>query len=393
MAHLLIGWELGHGMGHIMPLRMLAEELLRRNHRLTFIVRDPATAQRALADLPVVWLAAPRVRYRPWELTRTDCYSQLLGNTGFREPEKLESSVGGWIGLLEYLKPDAALLEFSPSAMVACHILGVPFAMQGTGFFCPPADRENFGVMHPRMPVDARRAEDDALLACINGVVSQYGAATLSHISELYALARHTILTTFRELDHFQRGEEARFSGVWVPHQETAPVWPKGDGKKLFAYLNARPGVDRVLKMLSRSGLPTLVVCAGLTREHQRPFESDTCHFPQSLLDMRRLAREADLGIFHGNHSSTATFLLAGTPGLQLPIYMEQLIFARRVKAFGASELATLDRPDRIAEALNRMISSPEYAKAAGRFAERYEDFDQDREIGLAADQLESRLL
>ena len=51
MAHLVVGWELGHGMGHIMPLRMLAEVLLEKGHQLTFIVRDVSAAQRALEGL------------------------------------------------------------------------------------------------------------------------------------------------------------------------------------------------------------------------------------------------------------------------------------------------------------------------------------------------------
>lgn len=393
MAHLVIGWELGHGMGHIMPLRMIAEQLLQRGHRLTVIGRDSAACARALSDLPLTWLAAPVVRYRPWELTRTDCYSQLLGNVGFRDVEKLSASVGGWTGLLRELKPDAALLEFAPSAMLACHVLEVPFALQGNGFFCPPVSVDDFGLMNPKMAAAERLEEDRLLLDSINQVAADYRTPPLAHISELYRLARHTVLTTFAELDHFSRQDNSHFSGIWVPRQTQQPLWPDASGKRLFAYLNARPGVERVLTMLAGSGLPTLIACSGLSAEQRAPFETASCHFLDTLVDMPALAAQADLGVFHGNHSSSAQFLLAGTPSLQLPIYMEQLMFARRVKQLGGCEIATLDQPERINQALNLLISVPHYRAAAERFAARHADHDQDREIRLAADMIEQRLL
>jgi len=353
-----------------------------------------------LHDLPVTWLQAPQVRYQPWELTRTDCYSQLLGNIGFNEPVKLGSSVSGWTALLKALKPDAALLEFAPSAMVACRILEIPYVLQGNGFFCPPPFADDFGIMQPKMPAAVRRAEDTALLDSVNEVLTRFQGKNLGHISELYAAAQHTILASFVELDHFQRGDTQRFSGVWVPHQSAKAVWPKAGkniskqaaSKRIFAYLNARPGVDKVMNMLSRSGVPTLIFCGELAEKYRKPFMTESCQFLDGLVDMRQLAQEADLGVFHGNHSSSALFLLAGTPTLQLPLYMEQLMFAKRVRALSAGEVVTMDQPNRIAEALTIMLNADVYTNAAASFAEKYRDFDQRTEIHAAADALEAAL-
>lgn len=392
MSHLVVGWELGHGMGHIMPLRMVAEQLLARGHRLTFIVRDVAVAERALEGLDVRWLQAPKVTYRPWELTRTDCFSQLLGNIGFRDPEKLAATVAGWSGLLNALKPDAVLLEFAPSAMIACYREGIPFALQGNGFFCPPVAAPSFGVMNPKMPDALKQKEDAALLENINTVLAGSDASPLSSLAELYRQSRHDLLTSFSELDHFCRPKPATFHGVWVPEVKVSPRWPKQKGKRVFAYLTARPGVDKVLAMLSKSGLPTLIYCAGVEGKFRAPFENENCRFLDGLVDLRKLAEQADLGVFHGNHSSTALFLLAGTPTLQIPLYMEQLMFARRVKALGAGEIATLDQPQRIAAALNALLSGASYLENCRLFAERYRDFNQAEEICAAADALEAAL-
>lgn len=393
MAKLVIGWELGNGMGHIMPLRMIAESLLKRSHHITFIVRDVSSAEKALRGLPVKWMQAPQVRYQPWEMTRTDCYSQFLGNIGFRDIDKLHASTQGWISLLRLLKPDAALLEFAPSAMLACHIENIPTVLQGNGFFCPPADNpDQFGIMQKKLPDEMRAAEDAALLDSVNAVIAIYQGKPFSHISELYAGASATLLTTFQPLDHFERKDSTDFYGVWVPTQSAHASWPKGDGKRIFAYLTARPGVDNVLRMLAASNLPTLIYCNGLSEKYRIPFVSERCHFIDSLVDIRELAKQADFGIFHGNHSTSALFLLHGVPSLQIPLYMEQLMFAQRIKAIGAGEIATLDQPQRIAAALNALLTTSDYKTQADKFAKDNKHFDQEKQICRAADRVEAVL-
>lgn len=391
MAHLVVGWELGHGMGHIMPLRMLAEVLLEKGHQLTFIVRDVSAAQRALEGLDVAWLQTPQVTYRPWEMTRTDCYSQLLGNIGFRDPEKLMSTVAGWRSLLKALQPDAALLEFAPSAMIACYVEDIPFALQGNGFFCPPADGEAFGVISKKISESQRNKEDTMLLASINTVIGDCKPA-LEHVSDLYRLSRLNVLTSFRELDHFSRDNDENFRGVWVPSIPISPRWPKGGGKRIFAYLTPRPGVDKVLAMLSRTGLPTLVYCPGVEGKFRAPFENQNCRFLDGLVDIKKLAEQSSVGIFHGNHSSTAMFMLAGTPTMQIPLYMEQLMFARRIKDLGTGEIATLDQPQRIAAGLNAILSNPDYGERARGFSGQYRDYDQHVAIRQAATDLDVAL-
>lgn len=393
MAHLVIGWELGHGMGHLMPLRMISEALLAHGHRLTFLVRDPAAAQKALAGLPVQWLQAPLIPYHPWELGRTDCYADLLANIGLGNPERLAAAVDGWRALFAALRPDAALLEFAPSAMLACHLDRLPFAIQGNGFFCPPPHQQPFGVLNPQQPVAAREAAERQLLDVFNTLLAQSGTAALAGLHELYALARCEVLTTFAELDHFTGRDSAHYSGAWLPHQEARATWPAGNGPRIFAYLMPRPGMEHLLQMLGRSGLPTLVYGAGMGASVRARFATPTCQFLDGLVDVQQLAAEADLGIFHGAHSTTAAFLLAGKPSLQVPLYMEQLLFARRVRALGAAEIATLDQPELMAAALNRLVTSNAGRQGAAAFAARYRDFDAQAAIAAAADRVIASLL
>ena len=385
MARILIGWELGHGMGHVMPLRMIARHFLDAGHELAFVVRDLVVAEKLLADLPVTCYPAPLLHTQSWELGRTDCFSQLLANVGLADQGKLAAGLSGWLTLMDKLAPDAALLEFAPTAMLACHIRNIPFAIQGNGFYCPPSHTDGFGIMNQKLPEPERLGHDERVRQCINAVLAEQGATPLETLADLYRLPSLTLLATFAELDHFPDRGEADYYGVWVPREGEPPVWPETKGPKVFAYLVGRPDIEPLLKMLSQSGLPTLIFLSGLPDAARKRYSTASCAFVDRLLDLRQLASEADLGVFHGNHSSTAIFLQAGTPTLQIPLYMEQMLFARRVRACRAGEIATLDNPKRIAEALNVMLSAPVYRQEAGEFAARYREHDMEQSTKRAA--------
>ena len=58
MARFLLAWELGGGMGHVVPLAQVAEPLVQRGHEVHFVLRDLSAARAGLGALA----SAPRVR-------------------------------------------------------------------------------------------------------------------------------------------------------------------------------------------------------------------------------------------------------------------------------------------------------------------------------------------
>ena len=75
--------------------------------------------------------------------------------------------------------------------------------------------------------------------------------------------------------------------------------------------------------------------------------------------------------VLNGTHGSTAAVLLAGKPVVQLPIYLEQVVLARRTAALGAGRLASRADPRAVAAAVEEVHANPAYRAAAGRFARR----------------------
>jgi hypothetical protein len=59
MATILLAWELGGGLGHVMSMRPLAEGLARRGHRVVAVLRDLSSARDFITHPAVICLQAP----------------------------------------------------------------------------------------------------------------------------------------------------------------------------------------------------------------------------------------------------------------------------------------------------------------------------------------------
>ncbi len=119
MAKILFTWELGGGLGHVVPYLGVIAGLQRRGHRVTFALRDPTRASALLAPRGVRCLPAP-IRTRP--ITRRVVlmctFADILYNCGFDEPDLLRGLVEAWRGLFELTKPDMVVFDHSPTALL-----------------------------------------------------------------------------------------------------------------------------------------------------------------------------------------------------------------------------------------------------------------------------------
>ena len=279
MATILLTWELGGGLGHLMNLRPIAAELPRRGHRVVAALRDLSLAHRVLGESGVVFLQAPFKHQHMHEIQPCCTFAHILHNIGFSDVDELSTMLSAWKQLLDFVQPDLIVFDHSPTALLAAR----GFAAKGIDW-----DRlfrssehqsaaEPAHLAHRRSDAIAGRriagSRDDERRAW------RVGQPPLERVAELFADVDENFLLTFRELDCYDRPPETEYFGMWTGHIGEPPQWPAGPGRKIFGYLKPFPELPKLLHELQRSANPTLLYAPGIDPRLRKQFENPTLRF------------------------------------------------------------------------------------------------------------------
>ena len=395
MATLLLTWELGGGLGHLMRLLPLARGLHEQGHCVVAVLRDLSRAHKAFGGLDVVCLQAPiktRAGTPRFDPPRT--FAHILWNSGFGESDELLAMTAAWKSLYDYVRPDLIVFDHSPTALLAARGFAAKKAVIGTGFCCPP-DVSPMPDLRPWLSEDSRRLGDDEnrVLDNVNRVLASRGQSPLEQLAQLYREVDESFLTTFKEFDTYYGHRSAvHYWGAWPGPGGKEPTWPGGQGKRVFAYVKPFPALPRLLSQLNAARCPTLVAGDGLDSGLQTRFRSPTLCFADEPLDLAAVGRQCDLAVLNGTHGATVSMLLAGKPMLQLPLWLEQAHNSLRACHLGAAECANIAKPQQTLEALGRLLHGTTYEEAARGFATRYAHFSPEQQTERLAAALASLL-
>lgn len=383
MAKILLTWELGGGLGHLVNLKPFADGLARRGHQVFAAFKDLTRVGDVFATENVTYLQAPILSRRLDEhVLRPFTFAHILHNCGFGDLDTLRRLTQGWKDLFDRRRPDLVVLDHSPVALFAARVLGVPRCHVGTGFFTPrpvwplPAFRRNW----PSTPEELVLGEQ-RVLSHMNALLAVWGQPPLARVSDLYAEVEKNFLATFPELDHYGRREDGRYVGAWPMGIGLAPDWPPVPGPRIYAYLKPGLGVGPVLDALSGVSASALVYVPGLRGEAIARHQSSRLRILDAPLELRQVGRECDLAILNGNHGTTVAMLLSGKPTLHVPIHLEQALFVRAVERLGAGVRLDPARPETIGPALGAAIDGDGLRGGAVKFAQRYAGYDPDAAI------------
>jgi UDP:flavonoid glycosyltransferase YjiC (YdhE family) len=391
MGTVLMTWELGAGLGHLVRLLPIAQGLLERGHRVYAAVRDLAAAQSVFGSGLLSVLQAPiQVRLSSGQIEKPFTFAHILQNFGFSDERDLAGRLEAWTELYRLVKPDLILFDHSPTALMAARGLPARKALIGSGFFCPPDEYPMPNLRGWLQPdLEQMRKDEDAVLAGMNHLLEQRRQPTLERITQLYAQVDENFLVTFAELDHYPNRKGASYWGAWTKISGKAPQWPQGPGPRIYAYFKQFEQLEATLKVLADLPASILIYSDGINAALQKRFTSDKLRFENSRLDLEEIGRTCDLAILNGNHGTTISLLMKGRPILQLPISLEQALLSLAVEKFGAALGADIKRPAHVERRLREMLNSKRFAAAARRFAEKYSSFDAEQQAKLIVQRLE----
>ena len=374
MARILMCWELGGDPGHVARMKPLAEALHERGHRVSFVVREPLSADRLLDPARFPWFQAPYQSAGVPSPLPTRSFASVLHNTGFHSEPALLGRLHAWRNLYTRLEADLLVFDHSPTAPLAARGLKTRRVVMGTGFGIPPD-------VSPLPPFDAAdqspeiAATERRVLGTANAALQALGQSPVARLAEIYS-AQAQVFFTFQELDHYGAREGAEYWGITQQDAGIPTAWPGGPGKRVFAYLKPFKTLPDLLNTLQESGQPTLIYLSEGTEQARRQFRGGNLAFAARPVDLNVAFAKADLVVCHAGHGTVSAALLKGKPLLLLPLNMEQRMLAARVVEMGAGMAAPALAPEGMRQKFQRLLAEPTFSEAAKGFAERHADFD-----------------
>lgn len=369
MARILLAWELGGGLGHIVPLARMGKALARAGHDCAYVLRDLARAH-ALLDVRTSCLyQAPLFLPEHRTGTVAHTFADILGNIGYRRPGALTGLLSAWRRIYADFRPDLVVLDHAPTAQAALRGLGMPSIMlAASGFTLPPAVTPLPGLRSDPPDTPAARQQREAeITASLNAALGALDVPEVAFIGQLFE-AKARVLFSIPELDPYEARSDVEYWGPIEAAAGVQPEWPPGGGKKIFAYLGNFPTRGALLDAVAAIGQPALVCASGMDAAACAALSRGTLRLSPRLFDVGRVLDECDLVITHGG-TLACSALLAGKPMLTLPLHLEQQLTATKIQSLGASLNAPRLAPAGMRGKLDRLLNEPAFGIAARRFA------------------------
>ncbi|MDX2220452.1 MAG: hypothetical protein SF172_15655 [Burkholderiales bacterium] len=386
---LLFAWELGAGTGHVSPYIPLLQCLQARGWEITVAVRDTAEVASLVRSHEFTLLQAPvSTRLFPGLDSTSYNYTETLLHFGYGDPQTLRGLSEAWVSLCDLVRPDLILCSAAPTLQFVAQCLGIPHAMIGSGYNCPPATRP-LPLFRDWAPgVEQRLQNAEATVGSVLSTVREQVFRRTGPLSIQQLLSDSpAFLCTFHELDHYPAREAgAEYCGILSARRYPALAEAPCD---VFAYLRGAQG-ETVVSALAQSKLRALVYWPDAPDAAYQRFASEHLTISPRAVKLDQVIGGCRFVIGYGSHHLTAEALLAGKPLLLLPNHLEQELTCRAVERMGAgiSNLgkARRQKPGRL---LTQMIEDESLHAAAQAFAAQYEGWSAERSTEALAEHCE----
>ncbi|MDM4769332.1 glycosyltransferase [Solimonas sp. SE-A11] len=386
MKRILLAWELGGGYGHVAIMRGVAQALRELGHECVFAVRELRPAEEYLPPELGTVLQAPRTPIQARSPVRIQTsYASLLHNTGFDDPIDLAGRLRAWIGLLRASRIDAVLANHAPVALLAARAVGLPRGQFGASFVIPP-QASPFPGFQPQLQVkdSVLRHNEAEVLRALNQALERLRLSPLEKLQQIFEDC-HTRIFGYPELDAYGAASRETGAHMGIADQSygEVPQWPAMPGPRVLAYLRPFAHLDALMQALQASRLNLLVRISDMSPDKLRAFERPGLTITGRSIHLRQAAEACDAMVHYGPDGTTAEMLLAGKPGLLVPLDVEKVLLTGRAQQLGAVLASGSNDPRQIGQLLERLVEDQDLRRNAEAFAARHRG--QDRNAILPA--------
>lgn len=382
--HVVLAWELGAALGHVMGFRPLVVGFLARNYHVTIVGRNLSSIQQIFSDLDVAYYQSPIfLSERHEHLKVTHCYSDIIHDLGYQSEHSLLGLVKGWCNLFELIKPDLVICDHSPTALLASMCIGLKTCTFGNGFFVPPDSPQPimFKAVDEliKKQVNKRYCK---VIDNINSVLKRYKQKPIEILFDLFRSSEH-FLCTFTEIDHYERQTNTLYYGPRNTIDKGKVIRLKPSQEVAFAYL--QPHTSLLLPMiqsLSKMPIKSVLYIPKLpleTEKQLRKYKSIQIH--QEPINISKIFEHTVLFINNASHGLVGEALLWGIPNIVLPTQLEQNILAKKVSTQKLSIALNADSTLNPDAAINFAINNAPLANRLRAIKHKYANYRHETAI------------
>lgn len=391
MAHILVGYELGGGHGHLYRLLPVVRALQAEGHRVTLFMRNLRENAALLADerhaiVPVPDLVAEIPGTAPNAPLAT--YLDIMCVAGFYDRRTLHAGIMAWSTILKQAAPDLILADHSPMLLLAC-FGRYPVVQVADGFTLPPAH----GAQFPVFRRGGKPLVDPAhVLRVMQDVQRQHGLPQPSTVTEPFRTAGR-LVCSLPELDPYAT---MRRDPVIGPVAQLPDPLPLPDGPPhFFAYLDLQhQAAWPVLEGLKASGMSGEIFCRGMNDQAATALQRPGLAVHREFQPFEEILARTTVILHHGSNGTCCAALAAGRPQMFLPTQMESRLMADAVVARGCGHLLTCQ--ENTAQGLPRVLraiaNNRQMAERAGAVSREIKDRDRQRTVEKILDTCRSVL-
>jgi rhamnosyltransferase subunit B len=357
MARILLGWELGNGIGYARRLAAIADRLSAEGHEPVLALREPQALRRPRH--PVVQAPVVVGRLRPGTASFVPAgFADLIACNGFGFADHLLQILGDWQKVIDEAQPDLVVAEYAPALALAAW-RRIPAVLIGTPYLMPPAEGARFPEREGVRPY----ADQDEVLAVMRQAQAARGAPLPERITEPFAEAAR-VPYGLPELDPWSRHRREALHGLW---ETIPPVQPCGV-PRLFAYLSPEaPSFATAVEALARAAIPGAAFIPGCPEELAARLEAGGVRAVKEPPPLAEAVTGASLVLHHGGLDTAQTALALGRPQMLLPRYLDQRLTAEALCALGVGLLPSRGGtgPQWVASELRRLAADATMAQRA----------------------------
>jgi UDP:flavonoid glycosyltransferase YjiC (YdhE family) len=333
VSRILLGWELGGGLGHTARLLSVARHLQERGHETRFVLKSRATLsllQAATFDAQ----NAPQLQTRSTAHSaspfQAKSYADLLEAHGSDNLQLLSTVLSKWDTVLAEYHPDLILCDHAPFLCLAA-FGRIPAVCVGTGFTCPPVSGSTFPSFAANGALNDNQTR---ILSVVRDAQRNRGAPLPDRLTQILGHADQ-FDTTWPQLDPYFAVRQSEAIGPLDPVKHTDRHRDFDSRPSFYAYLSAdMPGVELVVIALKRAGFDGRVYFRGASYSLIQRLRSEGLNVEMHPPQLSEALATAAFVLHHGGAGVATDSLAIGCPQLVLPRFVEQQLTGQCLERF-----------------------------------------------------------